>query len=210
MRRRWNGFPRQGEQWLYAAYKGLDSGLPLPALSIEIPLTEIYEGVAFLSPEPLADEKLKHPRSPDLLSTHDIHRRRPPAVRRPAPADRRLHARRSPRRRQRGSPRHRPLYCLLDTLGCGLLALAYPACTKMLGPVVPGATLPGVGARVPGTSFELDPVQAAFNIGAARALAGFQRHLARGRVGPPVGQPRRDPRRGRLPFAPAVREGSRR
>ena len=58
-------------------------------------------------------------------------------------------------------------YCLLDTLGCGLLALAYPACTKMLGPVVPGATMPGLGARVPGTSFELDPVQAAFNIGAA-------------------------------------------
>ena len=58
-------------------------------------------------------------------------------------------------------------YCLLDTLGCGLLALAYPACTKMLGPVVPGATMPGTGARVPGTSFELDPVQAAFNIGAA-------------------------------------------
>ena len=57
--------------------------------------------------------------------------------------------------------------CLLDTLGCGLMALAYPACTKLLGPVVPGATLPGVGARVPGTSFELDPVQAAFNIGAA-------------------------------------------
>lgn len=56
--------------------------------------------------------------------------------------------------------------CLLDTLGCGLLALNYPACTKLLGPVVPGATLPGVGARVPGTSFELEPVQAAFNIGA--------------------------------------------
>ncbi len=57
-------------------------------------------------------------------------------------------------------------YCLMDTLGCGLLALAYPACTKLLGPVVPGATMPGTGARVPGTSFELDPVQAAFNIGA--------------------------------------------
>ncbi len=57
--------------------------------------------------------------------------------------------------------------CLMDTLGCGLLALQYPACTKMLGPVVPGATLPGIGARVPGTSFELDPIQAAFNIGAA-------------------------------------------
>ncbi|HLW74192.1 MAG TPA: bifunctional 2-methylcitrate dehydratase/aconitate hydratase [Gammaproteobacteria bacterium] len=56
-------------------------------------------------------------------------------------------------------------YILMDTLGCGMLALAYPACTKLLGPVVPGATMPG-GARVPGTSHELDPVQAAFNIGA--------------------------------------------
>ncbi len=56
-------------------------------------------------------------------------------------------------------------YCLMDTLGCGLLALNYPACTKMLGPVVPGAGLFG-GARVPGTSYELDPVRAAFNIGA--------------------------------------------
>jgi 2-methylcitrate dehydratase len=55
--------------------------------------------------------------------------------------------------------------CLMDTLGCGLLALGYPACTKLLGPVVPGATMPGAGARVPGTSYELDPVQAAFNIG---------------------------------------------
>ena len=55
--------------------------------------------------------------------------------------------------------------CLMDTLGCGLLALSYPACTKLLGPVVPGATMPGIGARVPGTDFELDPVQAAFNIG---------------------------------------------
>ncbi|MDE2195929.1 MAG: bifunctional 2-methylcitrate dehydratase/aconitate hydratase [Gammaproteobacteria bacterium] len=56
-------------------------------------------------------------------------------------------------------------YCLMDTLACGLLALDYPACTKLLGPVVPGATLAG-GARVPGTRYELDPVQAAFNIGA--------------------------------------------
>jgi 2-methylcitrate dehydratase len=56
--------------------------------------------------------------------------------------------------------------CLMDTLGCGLLALAYPACTRLLGPVVPGATLPGLGARVPGTAHELEPVQAAFNIGA--------------------------------------------
>src|SRR6187401_2782187 len=56
--------------------------------------------------------------------------------------------------------------CLMDTLGCGLMALAYPACTKLLGPIIPGATLPGRGARVPGTSHELEPVQAAFNIGA--------------------------------------------
>ena len=56
-------------------------------------------------------------------------------------------------------------YCLLDTLACGFQALKYPACTKLLGPVVPGATL-ARGARVPGTSYELDPVTAAFNIGA--------------------------------------------
>jgi 2-methylcitrate dehydratase len=56
-------------------------------------------------------------------------------------------------------------YCLMDTLGCGLQALRFPACTKLLGPVVPGAVMAG-GARVPGTAFELDPVTAAFNIGA--------------------------------------------
>ena len=56
-------------------------------------------------------------------------------------------------------------YCLIDTLGCGLEALEYPACTKLLGPVVPGTVVPN-GARVPGTNFQLDPVQAAFNIGA--------------------------------------------
>ncbi|HVW77282.1 MAG TPA: bifunctional 2-methylcitrate dehydratase/aconitate hydratase [Alloacidobacterium sp.] len=55
-------------------------------------------------------------------------------------------------------------YCLLDTLGCGLQALDFPACTKLLGPVVPGLAMQR-GARVPGTSFELDPVTAAFNIG---------------------------------------------
>ena len=55
-------------------------------------------------------------------------------------------------------------YCLLDTIGCGLLALDFPACTKLLGPLVPGLTMKN-GARVPGTQFELDPVQAAFNIG---------------------------------------------
>jgi 2-methylcitrate dehydratase len=56
-------------------------------------------------------------------------------------------------------------YCLMDTLACGFQALKYPACTKLLGPVVPGATLTG-GARVPGTAYELDPINAAFNIGA--------------------------------------------
>jgi len=56
-------------------------------------------------------------------------------------------------------------YCLMDTLACGFQALDYPACTKLLGPVVSGGTLAG-GARVPGTSYELDPVMAAFNIGA--------------------------------------------
>src|SRR5665213_3036205 len=55
-------------------------------------------------------------------------------------------------------------YCLLDTLGCGLQALDFPACTKLLGPLVPGLTMTK-GARVPGTGFELDPVAAAFNIG---------------------------------------------
>jgi 2-methylcitrate dehydratase len=56
-------------------------------------------------------------------------------------------------------------YCLMDSLACGFQALRYPACTNLLGPVVPGATMNG-GARVPGTSYELDPVQAAFSIGA--------------------------------------------
>ncbi|WP_193088649.1 bifunctional 2-methylcitrate dehydratase/aconitate hydratase [Advenella sp. FME57] len=54
--------------------------------------------------------------------------------------------------------------CLIDTLGCGLEALEYPACRKLLGPIVPGTTVPN-GAKVPGTQFALDPVQAAFNIG---------------------------------------------
>src|SRR5512141_2944667 len=55
--------------------------------------------------------------------------------------------------------------CLMDTLGCGLEALEYPACTKLMGPIVPGTVVPN-GAKVPGTRFQLDPVQAAFNIGA--------------------------------------------
>ena len=55
-------------------------------------------------------------------------------------------------------------HCLIDSLGCALLALRYPECTKHLGPTVPGTHVPN-GARVPGTQFELDPVQAAYNIG---------------------------------------------
>ena len=55
--------------------------------------------------------------------------------------------------------------CLLDTLGCGMEALGYQACTKLLGPVVPGTIVPN-GVCVPGTSYRLDPVQAAFSIGA--------------------------------------------
>ena len=55
-------------------------------------------------------------------------------------------------------------WCLADTLACGILALGYPACAKLLGPVVQGTSIVH-GARVPGTSHELDPVQAAFDIG---------------------------------------------
>ena len=56
-------------------------------------------------------------------------------------------------------------YCLMDTLGCGFEALQFPACTKLLGPIVAGTVVPN-GARVPGTQFQLDPVHAAFNLGA--------------------------------------------
>lgn len=56
-------------------------------------------------------------------------------------------------------------HCLIDTLGCGLEALNYPACTKLLGPIARGTVVPN-GAKVPGTQYQLDPVQAAFNIGA--------------------------------------------
>lgn len=55
-------------------------------------------------------------------------------------------------------------YCLMDALGCAILAMQYPACTALLGPIIPGTTVP-VGARVPGTSYVLDPILAAFNIG---------------------------------------------
>ena len=55
-------------------------------------------------------------------------------------------------------------YCLMDSLGCAMEALTYPACSRLLGPVAEGTTVPN-GARVPGTRFQLDPVQAAFNLG---------------------------------------------
>ncbi|MFC1720402.1 bifunctional 2-methylcitrate dehydratase/aconitate hydratase [Pseudomonadota bacterium] len=55
-------------------------------------------------------------------------------------------------------------YCLMDSLACAMLAMKFPGCTRLLGPIVPGAEMQG-GARVPGTTFELDPAQAAFNLG---------------------------------------------
>ena len=82
-------------------------------------------------------------------------------------------------------------YCLMDTLGCGLEALEYPACTKLLGPIVPGTVVPH-GARVPGTSYQLDPVQAAFNIGAMIRWLDLQRHVAGGGVGTSFRQSGRD------------------
>ncbi len=57
-------------------------------------------------------------------------------------------------------------YCLMDSIGTAFMALKYPACTKLLGPSVPGANMPNGGAKVPGTAYQLDPVQAAFNFGA--------------------------------------------
>lgn len=57
-------------------------------------------------------------------------------------------------------------YCLMDTIGCGLLALNFPACSKLLGPVVEGAEFRPLGAKIPGTSYQLEPERAAFNVGA--------------------------------------------
>ena len=56
-------------------------------------------------------------------------------------------------------------YCLLDSLGCAMLALQFPACTRHLGPLVPGTIVPN-GPKIPGTSYQLDPVKAAFDLGA--------------------------------------------
>src|SRR5205809_6459216 len=68
---------------------------------------------------------------------------------------------------ERGSPEayDTARLCLLDTLGCGLEALEYPACPKLLGPIVPGTPIQN-GARVPGTQVPLAPLQPAFNLGA--------------------------------------------
>ncbi len=90
-------------------------------------------------------------------------------------------------------------YCLLDTLGCGLEALEYPACKKLLGPIVPGTVVPN-GVRVPGTQFQLDPVRAAFNIGAMIRWLDFNDTGWR-RVGPSFRQPRRHSGNGGLAFA---------
>ena len=54
------------------------------------------------------------------------------------------------------------IYCLMDTLGCGFLALAFPECTKHLGPIVPNTLVPN-GARVPGTPYVMDPIKAAWD-----------------------------------------------
>lgn len=59
---------------------------------------------------------------------------------------------------------HNARLCLADSLGCAILALQFPECTKLLGPVIPKTLVPG-GSRVPGTSYVLDPIRAAFNIG---------------------------------------------
>src|SRR3974390_2785368 len=83
-------------------------------------------------------------------------------------------------------------HCLIDTLGCGLEALSYPACTKLLGPVVPGTVVPN-GARVPGTQFQLDPVQAAFSIGAMIRWLDFNDTWLAAEWGPPAGHRGRRP-----------------
>src|SRR5262245_8758550 len=72
--------------------------------------------------------------------------------------------------------------CLMDSLGCALDALSYPACTKLLGPIVPGTLVPN-GAKVPGTSFQLDPVTAAFNLSAMIRWLDFSDTAGGGREG---------------------------
>ena len=96
-------------------------------------------------------------------------------------------------------------YCLLDTLGCGLEALEYPACKKLLGPIAPGTVVPN-GVRVPGTQFQLDPVQAAFNIGAMIRWLDFNDTWLAAEWGHPSRQPRRHSGNGRLAFAQRGRQ----
>ena len=97
-------------------------------------------------------------------------------------------------------------HCLIDTLGCGFEALSYPACTKLLGPIVPGTVVPH-GAKVPGTPFQLDPGAGRVQHRRDDPLARLQRHLARRGMGPSVGQPRRHPRHRRLAVAHRGRRG---
>src|SRR5690348_17010809 len=84
-------------------------------------------------------------------------------------------------RKDVGTPAARRLarYCLMDALGCAMEALDKPNCAKLLGPVVPGTIVPN-GARVPGTQFQLDPVTAAFNIGALIRWLDFNDSLRSG------------------------------
>ena len=83
-------------------------------------------------------------------------------------------------------------YCLMDSLGCGFLALDYPGCRKLLGPVVPGASMEG-GCRVPGLDLQLDPVKAAFDIGTLVRWLDFNDTWLGRRMGTSLGQSRRDP-----------------
>ena len=90
--------------------------------------------------------------------------------------------------------------CLIDSLGCGLQALEYPACTKLLGPIVQGLDTAN-GAVVPGTFYRLDPVQAAFNIGTMIRWLDYNDTWLAGRVGSSLRQPGRDPCSRGLAFA---------
>ena len=97
-------------------------------------------------------------------------------------------------------------HCLIDTLGCGFEALSYPACTKLLGPIVPGTVVPqrrqGAGHVVPAR-----PGAGGVQHRRDDPLARLQRHVARRGMGPPVGQPRRHPRHRRLAVAHRRRRG---
>jgi len=97
-------------------------------------------------------------------------------------------------------------HCLLDTLGCGLEALEYPACTKLMGPVVPDTVVPD-GARVPGTHHVLDPVKAAFDIGAMIRWLDFNDTWLAAEWGSPLRQPGRHPCHRRLALAPGRAQG---